>query len=231
MSSTADIGPITATIECPSRDDGYKPICDPIWVWGRILGFPSLEEYRMLSSAARRLDSGHLQIERVREGIATMPPLESPAGRWRMHEVIGDAELGIIALDKALDIIINKLPGSFRVKLPIPQLVRAKWPLVGRLRDHYSHIDERALGKVWGKASPEAEKAWAFAALFEDRELTDGTESLSIDNEATELCVAARGYLVAAWQQLVERGRAAQSEGGTPQSAEPTETGSGAELS
>lgn len=168
----------------------------------------------MLWSAARRLDSGHLQIERVREGIATMPALGSPAGRWRMHEVIGDAELAIIALDKALDVIIDKLTGSFRLELPVPRLVRIKRPLVARLRDHYSHIDERALGKVWGKANPEAEQAWDFAALFEDRKLTDGTESLSIDDEATELCVAARGHLVAAWAQLVERGRAAQSAGG-----------------
>jgi hypothetical protein len=178
----------------------------------------------MLWSAARRLDSGHLQIERVREGIATMPPPGSPAGRWRMHEVIGDAELGIIALDKALDVIVDKLTGNFRVELPVPRLVRAKRPLVGRLRDHYSHIDERALGQVWGTASPEADQAWEFAALFEGRKLTDGTESLSIDDEATELCVAARGYLVAAWQQLVERGRAAQSEGDTAQPAEPPGT-------
>jgi hypothetical protein len=208
-------------IECPPRGDGYRPICDPLWVWGSILGFPSVEEYRMLWSAARRLDSGHLQIERVREGIATMPPVGSPAGRWRMHEVVGDAELGIMALDKALDVIVNKLSGSFRVPLAVPGLIRAKRPLIARLRDHYSHIDERALGKVWGKASSDAEQAWEFAALFADRELTDGTESLSIDDEATELCVAARGYLVAAWQQLVQRGQAAQSEGGTPGSAEP----------
>jgi hypothetical protein len=216
MARPADIGPITTNIECPPRGDGYRPICDPLWVWGSILGFPSIEEYRLLWSAARRLDSGHLQIERVREGIATMPPPGSPAGRWRMHEVIGDAELAIIALDKALDVIVNKLTGSFRLELPVPRLVRVKRPLVARLRDHYSHIDERALGKVWGKTNPEAEQAWEFAALFEGRKLTDGTESLSIDDEATELCIAARSHLVAAWAQLVERGRAAQSAGDPP---------------
>jgi hypothetical protein len=224
MPNPANIGPITTTIECPPRGDGYRPICDPLWVWGRILGFPSIEEYRLLWSAARRLDSGHLQIERVREGIATMPPPGSPAGRSRMHEVIGDAELGIIALDKALDVIVNKLAGIFRVELPVPSLVRAKRPLVERLRDHYAHIDERALGKVWGKASPEAEQAWKFVALFEDRKLTDGTASLSIDDEATELCLAARGYLLAAWPQLVERGRATQSEAGAAESAAPPVT-------
>ena len=153
----------------------------------------------MLWSAARRLDSGHLQIERVREGIATMPPLGSPAGRWQIHQVIGDAELAIIALDKALDIIIvNKLTASYRIKPSMPQIVLAKRPLVERLRDHYAHIDERALGKVFGKANPDAEQAWEFAALFEHRKFSDGTECLSIDDEATELCIAARDYVVAA---------------------------------
>jgi hypothetical protein len=163
----------------------------------------------MIWSAARRLDSGHLQIERVRAGIATMPPPGSPAGRWRMHEIIGDVELGVIALDKALDVIVTKLTGAFRIELSVPALVRSKEPLIRRLRDHYAHIDERALGKVFGKTSPEAERAWEFAALFEGRRLTDGTESLGIDGEATELCIVARDHLVAAWTQMVARGRAA----------------------
>jgi hypothetical protein len=215
------LGPISATIECPPRSDGYRPICDPLWVWERMLGFPSISEWRMLWSAARRLDSGHLQIERVREGIATMPPLGSPAGRWQIHQVIGDAELAIIVLDKALDIIVNKLTGSYRVKLSIPQIVLAKRPLVERLRDHYAHIDERALGKVFGKANPDAEQAWEFAALFEHRKFSDGTECLSIDDEATELCIAARDYVVAAWAELVERARTARGEVATTESPEP----------
>jgi hypothetical protein len=169
----------------------------------------------MIWSAARRLDSGHVQIERVRRGIATMPPPGSPAGRWRMHEVIGDVELGVIALDKALDVIVTKLRGTFRIELSVPALVRSKEPLIRRLRDHYAHIDERALGRVFGKTSPEAERAWEFAALFEGRQLTDGTESLGIDGEATDLCIAARDHLVAAWTQMVARGRAAQG-GGRP---------------
>lgn len=195
-----------AVIQGEARSDGYRPICDALWVWGTLLGFPSLEEYRLISSAARRLDSGHRQIEQVREGIATAPPEGSIAAREAMHEIIGDAELAVIALDKTLDIIVG-LPGRYRLTLSMPALVPQKRQLIADLRDHYAHIDERALGKVRGKPNPRAEDAWEFVALLVDRKLTDGHGSLGIDDEATELCVEARGYLLAAWTQLVARGR------------------------
>jgi hypothetical protein len=198
---------IKATIECPPRSDGYRPIADPVFVWGRTLGMPPLAEYRLVLAAARRLDSGHLQLERVREGIATAPPMGSPAGRWRLHEVVGDAELTIIALDKSLDIILKKLTGSARVSQPIPAIIRSKQPLMGRLRDHYEHIEERALGKIRGKNDRQAEGAWELSSLFSERKFTDGIDSLGIDEEATALCLASRSYLLGAWSQLVERAR------------------------
>jgi hypothetical protein len=201
-----------AKIEQPPRSDGYRPICDPLWAWGTLLGLPSAEEYRLVWSAARRLDSGHRQIERVREGIETLPPHGSIAGRQAMHEIIGDAELAVMALDKTLDIVVDKLTGLCRVTRPIPTLILQKRPLLERMRDHYSHIDERAFGRVKGKLNPAAEEAWEFPALFVDRKLTDGTDSLGVDGEATELCIAARDHLVASWKQLVQRGRAARGE-------------------
>lgn len=78
------------------------------------------------------------------------------------------------------------------------------------MRDHYAHIDERALGKVHRKPNPRAEDAWEFVALLVDRQLTDGHDSLGIDGEATDLCVSARDYLVAAWTQLLAQGRSTQ---------------------
>lgn len=169
-----------------------------------MLGFPSAEEYRLVWSAARRLDTGHQQIERVRDALANMPPLGSPAGRQRMHEVVADAEMGVWAIDKALDIALS-LCGRYRIKTSLPQVARDKQPLLERLRDHYSHIDERALGRVKGKQDPTAAEAFEFPALIRDRVLTDGRDSLGIDEETTELCVATRNYVVAAWKELVDR--------------------------
>jgi hypothetical protein len=201
-----------AKVEQAARSDGYRPICDPLWVWARLLGFPGAEEYRLVLAAARRLDTGHQQIQRVRDAIASMPPLESPAGRQRAHEVIGDAEMGVWAIDKAIEIALS-LSGRYCVRAPMPEVMRAKQPLLTRLRDHYSHIDERALGRVKGEQDPTAVEAFQFPALLTDRILTDGRQSLDIDDETTTLCVAIRDYLVAVWTELVDRAHKAVAGG------------------
>lgn len=36
-----------ARIVQPPRPDGYRPITYPLWVWGRILGVPSDEAWRL----------------------------------------------------------------------------------------------------------------------------------------------------------------------------------------
>ena len=144
---------------------------------GEDLGFSPAEEYRLVLSAARRLDIGHRQVERVRDGLATMPPLESPAGRQRTHEVVGDAEMGVWAIDKAVEIAMS-LSGRYRIRTSVPQIVRDRQALLESLRDHYSHIDERALGRVKGKEDPTAAEAFEFPALIRDRVLTDGRDSL-----------------------------------------------------
>jgi hypothetical protein len=197
---------ITMTVEQPMRIDGYRPISDSLWVWGTILGFPPIEQSRLLWSGARRLDSGHRQLERVRHGIDTAPPEGSVGGRERMHEVIGDAELAVIALDKAIDIVVC-LSGRYQVPGSVPPVVQAKRQLVADLRNHYAHIDERALGRVHGHPTPKSEDAWEFVSLLADRTLTDGNGSLGIDQDATDLCIAARDYLVKAWADLVARAR------------------------
>jgi len=204
----------SARIEQPARPDGYRPITDPQWVWGQILGMPSEEAWRLFWSAARRLDTGHRQIERIREAIDNLPAVGSPAGRQAMQEVIGDAEMAIWALDKALDIAVG-IPGRYRIAGPLPTIVVEKRPLVQALRDHYSHIDERALGKVKRKADPTAEDAFEYAAIFSRREFTDGKESLGLDQESTDLCIATRDYLVGAWTRLTGKAhneRQAQAE-------------------
>jgi hypothetical protein len=183
------------------RADGYMPITDLLWVRGRMLGVPSDEAWRLFWSAARRLDGGHRQVERIRKALEGLPPTESPAGRQAMQEVVGDAEMAIWAIDKALDITV-RIQGAYRIAGKFPTIIQEKRPLVEALRDHYSHIDDRALGKVKGEPDPSAEDAFEFAPMFSSREFTDGHGSLGVDGEATELCDATRDYLVAAWNKL-----------------------------
>lgn len=199
-----DLGSVHLKIEQPARPDGYRPISDPIWVWGSMVGFPGGGSYKLFGSAARRLDTGHQQIERVRAGLTEMPALGSIPARQRMHEIIGDAEMGVWAIDKAVAIALS-LRKHFSIERPIPEFVLEKQPLVRRLRDHYSHIDERALGLVWRKPDATAEEAFEFGALIEERVFTDGRDSLDIDKETTELCIQTRDYLIGAWTDLTAR--------------------------
>jgi hypothetical protein len=118
-----------------------------------------------------------------------------------MQEVIGDAESAIWSIDKALDITAG-IQGRYRIAGAFPKIIEEKRPLVAALRDHYSHIDERALGKVKERADPSAEEAFEYAAIFTCREFTDGKDSLGIDEESTELCIATRDYLVGSWTRL-----------------------------
>lgn len=196
----------SAKIERPPRGDGYRPISDPLWVWAAIQSFPGNDGALLILTAARRLDVGHLQIERGRDGLSALPPVESPAGRQRVHEIVGDLEMGVWSIEKAIDIALS-LSGHYRIEAAIPKILPEKKPLVTRLRDHYSHIDERAFGKIKGRPDVAAAEAFKFAAIFRDRTLTDGRDSLGIDYEITALCIATRDYLVKAWQELVARAR------------------------
>jgi hypothetical protein len=193
-------------IESPPRADGYRPICDPLWVWSALTGGAPIEETRLVVyAAARRLDSAHLQIERVREALdrlaADDPPLGSPAGRAVAHQAIGDAEMAIWALDTALRIAV-KLTDRYGLNTAVPQLIAAAQPRVKSLRDHYSHINERALGLVFGEPDLRAERAWGHTSVVDARQYTDGEWSLGIDADATQLCIAVRDYLVAAWLEI-----------------------------
>lgn len=195
-----------AKIESPPRADGYQPICDPLWVWSALTGGAPVEETRLVVyAAARRLDAAHLQIERVRNELdrlkADDPPLGSPAGRAVAHQAIADAEMAVWALDVALRISIT-LTDRYQLNTEVPASVRTAATFVKQLRDHYSHIEERALGLVHRKPDPDAERAWLHASVLDERSFTDGTSSLGIDDEATDLCIAARDYLVAAWVEI-----------------------------
>jgi hypothetical protein len=192
---------IKGKVQQPPRPDGYRPITDPQWVWGQMLGVPSEEAWRTFWSAARRLDTGHRQVERIRAAIEDLPPLGSPAGRQAAQEVIGDAEMAVWAIDKALDIAVA-IQGRYRIEGAFPSIIEEKRPLVEALRDHYSHIDERAYGKVKEKPDATAEEAFEFAAIISRREFTNGWEALGLDQEATDLCIATRDYLVRAWGQV-----------------------------
>lgn len=141
------------------------------------------------------------------DGIANIAPESSIAFGEDVHRIVGDVELAVIALDKALEIVVG-LPGRYSLVGSVPAIVTEKCELLRQLRHDYAHIEERALGKIKGTKTQAAERVWQYQSIFVDRKLTDGNASLGIDQEATNLCTGARAYLVRAWSQLTARARA-----------------------
>jgi hypothetical protein len=200
----AIVNPGPIVIAADPRPDGYRPTMEAFVRWTLFRGAPPAKERRLILSAARRLDAGHLQVERVRDGIANLPPDGSIAHREEICRIFGDAELAMVALSKALHITVG-LSGRYGIRATVPEIVTRQRPLILKMRDHYEHIEERAFGKIKGAPSPDAEGAWEQVKLFTERAFTDGTDTLGIDGETTELCIVTRDYLVAAWFQVVER--------------------------
>jgi len=131
--------------------------------------------------------------------------MASPESRRRLHQIVGDAELGIIAIDKALDVAMA-LSGRYRASVSLPALIPQQRGLIESLRNHYAHIDARAMGEAKGKLDPAAvEATYHFGAIVREHRFTDGVRSISIGAEMTELLVATRGYIVGVLVEIVER--------------------------
>lgn len=143
----------------------------------------------------------------MRDALDGLPPEGDSVDLQTIHDVVGDAEMALWALEKAIQISIN-VSGRFKIQEKMPAIILEKRSLLESLRDHYSHIDERALGRVGPRREPDpktAEQAFEFGALLVKRVFTDGCSVLYIDEETTELCIETRNYLAHAWSGLVMR--------------------------
>jgi hypothetical protein len=188
------------------RRDGYRPIVEPLWAWAQTVGIPQRQQSLLVLSAARRLDTGHLQVERVRDGIDSLLSLSSPAGREQLYEVLGDAEIALIALNRAIT-MAAKLNGLYRLPVSYPKIVSEKRSLLDNLRDAYEHVTiahwiastgrRRGKRRCWGSGRS--------ASLLRSAGSPMATTHLGLHEEMTRLVIATRDYLVKSWAELVAR--------------------------
>ena len=144
----AVLGAAKMSLAAPAASDGYRPIAESLAMWALLMGSPPEDQFRLVLAAARRLDTAHRQLQRVREGLAAEHlGVGSPLGRRQILEVVGDAETAMVALNKALRIALT-IPGSFRVNVGVPREISQRAGFVERMRDHYEHIEARAVGKI-----------------------------------------------------------------------------------
>jgi hypothetical protein len=190
----------------PPRADRYRPLGLMFWGYSPIRGVhPSGVAIHHFFSASRRLDAAHRQFERVRELLDRYPyepldTMQSTTAVVRFSTVLGELELGLIALNRALDMAAQV--GRYGSRVPIPEPIKRYRPIVRQLRNTYEHFEERPAG-ISGMPY-----MIGFFGVLDDNTLFFGDWALNIRHEVTDLLIATRDFLVIAWKDMLQRAEA-----------------------
>src|SRR3954454_3223888 len=200
-------------LSTPPRADGYRRLATALQTWGSLLKYPVDDRFWYVIGCARRLDTAHRQLERVREGLDAAT--EARARRRRNLEwideslaVLGDAELSMIALYRALK-MASELEGTLgpSLKRTFPTRLSERRVSIKELRDAYEHIEHRAIGKISLKGPPGDWRAHgAFSRAGEELQRTRRIRyrkwSIGIYSPATALCIDLRDWLRGTWMEM-----------------------------
>jgi hypothetical protein len=154
----------------PADERGYSPATDSLWAWLVLTHKLDSDAGRYLLAAARRLDAAHrrhLTVERLRSEVAASDDQAyGPHLRRNTFELIGEVEGLVIALHRALDMIVHakQIARGFTAS----RIVEATFPPLSELRHAYEHINERAFGLVKRKKHPDALTVFDWGAIFSD---------------------------------------------------------------
>ena|ERR1051325_521956 len=118
-----------------------------------------------------------------------------------LYEIIGVVEMAIVTLNRALQ-MASQIESRFGLTTPFPASVARKLSDIKAIRDAYEHIEDRALGLVRGKPHPDALSVFNHIRLIEDRVVVYGSHELSIDDEAIQIIIETRSYLMTIAKEL-----------------------------
>jgi hypothetical protein len=167
----------------PAGDDGYSPLTNTIWTWMNIGPAPNSETVtRYFLAAARRLDTAHRWFQRVRQQLDDFDPAApGPHARQAVFEIVGDIELTVVALSRAIDMAI-KLSELAPISTSVPTSVVSAVVTLTELRNAYEHIEDRAQGRVRMQPDPQALTIFDWSSLFQDDAITYAGSRLELKN-------------------------------------------------
>jgi hypothetical protein len=177
---TFDAGSIALELEWidrqfPVGDDGYAPLTNVVWTWMNIGVAPNSDVLsRYALAAARRLDTAHRHFTIFSDDLNQLDPeLPGPMMRQRIFQIMGEIEVFVIALSRAVDMAtdINSLDG---VSVPIPKSIVDAKKVLTKFRDAYEHIEDRAKGLVRSKPHQDALTIFDWTPLFTEQVITYG---------------------------------------------------------
>lgn len=219
---TVDLGEVHMDLRAAPRLDGYRPITEMLWVWPVFADPPTAAAWRYVLSIARRLDTAHRQLERLRTATDYASSLlkgatgSSPASREAAFAALGEAELFVIGLYRALRMAAD-LETHFTLRAQTPTDFVDRIRDVKELRDAFEHIDDRAFERRHRKHDAAALTVFEFQPfLFRERKLRYHQSSLGIDADASELMIAIRDYVVRAWIELCSPDMKSSEAGASP---------------
>ena len=183
-------------------DDGYATVTNTLWSWLMIGAARPLSTVRFLLTTARRLDASHRLLRLVREKLTELENTEHGIPRRNLlYEIIGVVEMAVVTLNRALQ-MASQINSKFALSTPFPSSVVTKLNDIKAIRDAYEHIEDRAFGLVRGKPHPDALSVFNHVRLIEDRVVVYGSHELNIDDEATQLLIETRSYLMMIAKEL-----------------------------
>ncbi|WP_300010992.1 hypothetical protein [Pseudonocardia sp.] len=177
-------------------DGEYVPITPVLWIWMSIGAGGADDKVRYLLAAARRLDAANVllgDVERRRQVLAG-DGLAGPAIRRELFGLISAVELAVVALGRVCD-MIEKASSMLHSTVSVPPTVIAKQAAVNSIRNAYEHIEDRALGTVFGKPHPDALTIFNHVDLLQHDRISYGSASLDLKADMPALISEARQFL------------------------------------
>lgn len=175
-------------------ETGYAPVTNTVWTWLHLSGKATPQQFQFALAASRRLDGCHTSLTAL---ISALRELNGSEAKQRTHSfrAIAMGEILVVCLHRAIAMTV-RCPNQFRVRVPIPEIVKQKQAAVTALRNGFEHIEERATGRKKGKADVNAASIFDQQQFFVDGTLTVDAHSLNVPAEVPNLLISIRTYLV-----------------------------------
>lgn len=179
-----------------TAEDEYVPLTPVLWTWMSVGGGHDQGKVRYLLAAARRLDAANVLLADVeqRRRDLNQEDLTGPIIRRRLFGLIAAVELAVVAVGRVCD-MIDKAGTLIGSTVPVPATVVAKRAAMNEIRNAYEHIEDRALGTVFGKPHSDALTIFNHSDLFEHDRISYGSSSLDLKIEMPTLISEARQFL------------------------------------
>ena len=143
-----------------------------------------------LDHRGSRLDTAHTLYTQVNVALGSFSG-PYPHQREQAFAALGLSEVLCVSLSRAVD-MLQKIPAQFSINLPLPPTITAKALALRDIRNAFEHIEERALGNVWGKPDADALSIFDQTDLLTRGVLTYASHSLDLRSEVLPMLLNAR---------------------------------------